>query len=356
MRINEEKLLREIKELQRNQFRTKSLTSYAYNEIEIESIRDIYERIMGKKLDIKTLENPYYKVRDKDHLVGYAQIPAYLYFQNQKECTSLATKVLDTFEEEEFYDALMVDALRTLKEKEILEILRDFLGTYDERLLKLFNELYDNECIDLANEKTYDMSITRAKFTSDETYIIVGRDLTIYSAESICHELGHARSVKEFHRRCKKQLYCDQVSYFEMYPTFLELTFIDYLKKNRILMRDTTIMENEVFASIYSFFQDLENASNFTVEERDYDIISYIKKAYIYSYGFIIALLLHERYLESPNEIKKLLDNYIFSSGLILPDEQLEMLDITKEDMMDTKILRKRLQKHNEDIKKYVMK
>lgn len=356
MRINKEELLKEINELKRKQFRVKSVTDYLYTQLSTSSCNIIYESIGGKNEDKREFCIPYYDEKIKNNLLLISYIPIIYYFSNQQECNEISNNVINEYEKSGYIDYWMVNDLRNLSKKEFLEILREFLSSFDMRLYNTFENALDKKIIDLDSEKGENQNETYANFISNRHYVLVDIKRNIYGLTVLSHELAHLYTFNELSRRSKKQLLYNGVSYNEMYSTFLEWAFVDFLKKNHILMRDAIITENELFAHYADMICGLEECSNFEASERDWDVLEYIKNAYIYSYGHTIALALHERYLDDPKEVMKRIDNFIYSQGLLPIDEQLDVLGLTKEDLKDTKILAKRLQQHNLDMRKYVLK
>lgn len=356
MRIDKEELLKEIDELKRKQYRVKSVTDYLYTQLDFITSSQVYESIGGKVKEKSEIIIPYYDEKTKNNLFLMSFIPIYYYFSTQEYCNELSNNALTEFENSSFVDYWMVESLKRLSEKEFLEILREFLSSFDMRLFNTFENALNNKIIDLDTKKGENQNETYAKFLNNKHYVLLDIKRDVFGLSVLSHELAHLYTFNELSRRSKKQLLYNGVSFNEMYSTFLEFSFVDFLKKNHILMRDAVIAENELFAQYGQMMCSLKDCSNFDQSESDWDILQYIKKSYIYSYGYAIALLLHDRYLEDPKDVMKRLDNFIFSQGLLPIDEQLDVLGLTNEDLIDTKVLGKRLQKHNQDMKKYVLK
>ena len=61
----------------------------------------------------------------------------------------------------------------------------------------------------------------------------------------------------------------------------------------------------------------------------------------------------HEKSLSDKEGTKERLDDFIAYQGLINHDEQLRILGLSKEAIRNTKILSKRLDEHNSNLRKY---
>lgn len=350
LKIDENRVLDEIESLLEKREGISSLTGYYYSTMDICNLLYIYKELTGESLYAKMTGNS--KFRDyMRKYKGMIDTNAYFYFLNQEDHTNLAKSVLDTFEKNNFMYYGRRD-LNRLKEKEFFEIERDFLGTYDDRLLKLFDESVRNGLIDMRG-KNKGTATTYMRMTSNRHYVLLPEGYNIEGLVILSHELAHLHSHIVLDTSSKKQLNETMRTYYEAYSHYMEQCLFDYLKKNHVYLSDTAIDENNYYSWMYDFFDELYKCKDFESDERDYDVLSMIGEGYQYSYGMLLGVLLNERYRESPIETKKDIDNYLFNCGLFDKEQELEILGLTKEDLESPKVLSKRLQKHDEFYRKY---
>lgn len=350
MRIDEKKILAEIERLNKDRSRVTSLTRYYHSTLDIYNLIHFYKALTDEDLIIKINNNPKFS-RYLEKYVGIIDTNAYFYFINQKSHTELSEVVLSTYENSGFISYERQDQMR-LSIKEFLEIERDFLSGYDERLYKLFNLALEKRLIDMRNMSRCS-AVTYGSVTSNNHYVTLPNSLNAEGLGMVSHELGHLDSYAVLDVRSKKQVIDTQITFYEAYSHFMEHCLIGYLKKNHILLKDTAINENNYYAWMRGYFEQLNVCKELNSNEEDIDVLMLISDSYQYSYGMLIGTLLYERYEEDPNMVKKDIDNFLFNQGLVDNDRQLEMLGLTREELKTSKVLAKRLEKHNEFYKKY---
>lgn len=348
LRIDENKILKEIERLLDRRNKITSLTEYYYSTLDIYNLMYVYSELTREKIRISMQKNSKFS-NYMSKYIGMIDTNAYLYFLNQEEHTRLSESVLDTFDKSGFIYYGRKD-VNKLSEKEFFEIERDFLGTYDDRLLKLLDEATQRGLIDMRG-KNKNSATTFMRMCSNNHYTLMPEGYDIEGLVMLSHELGHLYSHVVLDVRSKKQLRDTFLTYYESYSHYLEQCLFEYLKQNHIYLPDTLIDENNYYAWLQGHFEELNMCRQISKGEEDIDLLMLINNAYPYSYGMLIGILLHERYLENPNETKKNIDNFLFNQGLLDKDEELEILGLSKEDLNNPKVLSKRLQKHNEFIK-----
>lgn len=350
IRIDENKILKEIETLLERRKKITSLTEYYYSSKDICNLMYIYKELTGKTLRLFIHKNPV--LSDYMHkYLGMTETNAYFYFINQEEHTRLAENIVDVFSKSEYIYYGRCD-VNKLTEKEFFEIERDFLGSYDDRLLKLFDNSCEKGLIDMRS-KNRGTATTFMRMCNNRHYILLPEGYNIEGLVILSHELAHLDSHAVLDVRSKRQLDETSCTYYESYSHYMEQCLFEYLKKNHIYLSDTLIDENNYYAWMKDFFDDLVICKKFRGTEKDYDILDMISEAYQYSYGMLIGVLLHERYLENPVETKKDVDNFLFTQGLLNKTQELEILGLSKEALNDTKVLSKRLKSHNENYRKY---
>ena len=348
VRIDENRILDEIERLLERRDKITSLTEYYYSYSDLYNLAEVYQMLTNVDLFGYIANNPKLENYMKKYL-GPVRTNLHLYFLEQDEHTKLAENVLKVFEESEFISYGRKD-VNKISKKEFFKIERDFLGTYDERLLKLFDSRVERGLIDMRGDTPPTAYPT---FCSDYHYVILPEEYNIDNLSSISHELGHLHSNVVLDVRSKKQLSDAMITYQEAYSHYMEMCLFEYLKKNHIYLGDTLIDENNYYSRIMKYFKYLKSFENVEKTERDNDILYNISDYYKYSYGILIGTLLHERYLENEIETKKDIDNFLFTQGLLDKQEELEVLGLSREKLNDTKVLAKRLQRHNENYRKY---
>ena len=349
IRISEEKMLKELIRLLERRENITSLTEYYHSTEDIYVIASMYQDLTGEDLGIRPKTNK----KLSNYMRKYPtlfDINLYYYFSKQDEHTKLPENINKIVNESGFifYDRRDVNKLT---EKEFFEIERDFLATHDERILKLFDSYLNKGLIDMRNKTGPGVY---SSLCSNNHYVVLPDEYNIANLVSISHELGHLYGYTVLDLRSKKQLIASRKTYYESISHYMELCLLEYLKKNHIYLGDTAINENDYYGRIQGYFIDLENYKQLERDVPDCYTLVDASQTYLYSYGILIGTYLHERYLNNPVETKKDIYNYIFNQGLFDRNDELEYLGLSKEELNKSKVLAKRLQKHNEFYKKTI--
>lgn len=350
IRIDETKILRDIEKLVKDRERITSLTKYYYSTVDIYNLVRIYKELTGKSLEIKIHNDPKFS-RYMQKYMSSIETDVYFYFLNQEEHTKLSNHILKTFEDSNFID--YVRKLQTrFSEKEFFELARDFCGSYDDRLYKLLNTTLERNGIDMRGVNKTNAT-TNPMVTSNNHYILLPNQFDLEGIVMLVHELGHLWACSVLDVRSKKQSMDASMTFYESYSHYMEQCFIKYLKNNHILLKETSIVENSYYLWLRDYFEELNRCKELKRDEENIEALELISESYQYSYGMLIGVLLHERYINEPIDTKKDIDNYLFNQGLVDKDKGLEMLGLTREGLKDIKILSKRLKEHNEFYRKY---
>jgi len=352
MHINKEKLEKEIKEVSNSLYRSKSLSDYNCKLNTLLMLCNLYKDLSYDdiKITVPSIKEYNAYLYKKQGALDYT-LDAY--FFDRKEHSHLSGKVLTTYNRSGFYDRGGEHSTRKIDDKTKFELINDFLGDYDKRVQKQFNYMQMNGLID-TNAKDIIDCATYSIFDKSKSYILLDKFKSIYDIDILMHELGHAYSFSVISNRSKSQSMTYHKSYYEMYSMYMELSFQEFLKKNHIFLKDALLTENNYYAFMYYYFNFLKNSNE--IEDDDtltFDDMEYIKNAFIYSYGYYIALLVHEKSMSDKEGTKERLDDYLAYQGLIDYDKQLEILGLTRDGLKNMKVLRKRLKTHVEDIEKY---
>ena len=349
MTIDKNKLKKEILDLSRELYRTKSYTDFKNKYYTLEVLSEVYQTVGDDILEIIVPNN-------EDYARLFARMESALdynldaYFDDRKFHSSLSGKVLGTYNRTGFHDAK--GEYRTTKVNKInkLELINDFLSDYDKRVQKEFNFMHMNNLIETESEYVDDAQ-TYFIFDKNKSYIIVPSCNNLFDIDVLMHELGHAYTLRVLESRGKKQALEEYKSYYELYPMHMELSFQEYLKRNG-MKRDSILIENNYLSFMYYYFSFLRESAKFNDDETlDISNMNYIKNAFIYSYAYYIALLLHEKNSDK-DSLKSRFDDFLSYQGLIDYDKQLEILGLTKDGLKDMKVLKKKISVHTSELEK----
>lgn len=351
-RIDEEKVLRETIDLVYNICSTP--TKYKYNIADIFENCEILKYMYGKYFP------PYYIHNNKfENYLTKLNNENILFNEDPILNAFLCDRVINTFNDNSyvFYNRY---PLNKLTQKEFIEIQRDFLYTFEERILKIFDEYSKRELIDLTG-CIEDNAITFTKLTSNAHIILLPNRFDINNISILSHELGHLFEATLLDKRSKKQLFNRRFTYEEFISHYLEFNLQHYLKENHIYLKDTLIVENELLNRLLTYFKDMiksieELETNPKIEDKNerLSMVNDINEFYSYAYGSLLGLLMHERYIENDKETRKDVDNYLFNAELYSRSDSIELLGINKQDLFDSKVLSKRIKKHNKEYKEIV--
>ena len=211
-----------------------------------------------------------------------------------------------------------------------------------------------NGLIDTENRKTNN-NVTYSDCFNLKSYIIVEQLDNLYDIDVLMHELGHVYSSRMNDSKSKIQSIKHTRHFYEMFSLYMELCFIDYLKKNHILERDTAIVENSFYTFMYTYFYQLKLFNS--IEDDGYLHHEYtgdLFDAFIYGYGHYLSMLIHERQLSDKEGTIEMLDDYLSYQGLMTYDEQLKHFSLNRDKLKDMKVLKKRLEEHNKLLDKHI--
>ena len=233
LKIDENRVLDEVESLLDRREEITSLTKYYYSTVDICNLLYIYKQLTNESLYAKMTENPKFAGYMRKYM-GMVDTNAFFYFLNQENHTKLAETVIDTFKKNNFMYYGRRD-LNKLTEKDFFEIEREFLGTYDDRLLKLFDESVKNGLIDMRG-KNKGTATTYMRMTSNRHYVLLPEGYNIEGLIILSHELAHLHSHRVLDTSSKKQLNQTMRTFYEAYSHYMEHCLFEYLKKNHIYL------------------------------------------------------------------------------------------------------------------------
>lgn len=350
--IDDKKILNEINEIQKNFYRVKSYTDFLLLYNKISNLSILYRQLTGIELDISFPNiNNYYSKVDLRKFNSDESLEQY-YF-NQKEHNKLSGKILSTFNRSGInFSILDKDTSKISREKQI-ELINAFLYDLSPKILELFNTMTKNGLID-NSPALLPEGIGGVTFFDygDKEYILLKESNRIKFVDYLMHELGHAYSYKMLENKSRKQQFSFGDTFFEMPSTFMELCFQDFLKRNHILEEDRLKLQIDYYYKMHFFFNNLKNCKYVTV--LDFDNIRKMHYSYVYSYGYYLAMLIHEDKLKDKEATLERLDDYLSYQGLLDRDEQLKIFGLDRDKLKNMKVLKKRLDSHNKDINTYL--
>lgn len=354
MRINEETIIKDIKEIERELYRVKSYSDFCVKVSTLLTLSDTYNALTNDKIEIHIPNNIYYLTK-LNNSRGYIEYILDEYFNNRKEHNRLAGKVLGTFHRSNFNSLELEEGTSIISNKVIMELIDAFLIDLNPNMRKEFNYLLMNGLID-DTFKEQGTNITFFNFFKSKPYILVDKLENIFDIDVLMHELGHAYSLKMVENKSYNQSLWFTKQYYEMYSIYVELCFQEFLKKNHVFTKDALVIENSFYTYMYTYFKDIKESNDI---KDDYTLNTYsmetIKDAFIYSYGHYLAMLLHEKRMNDKEGTEDRLNDFLSYQGLLSYDEQLKLFDLDRDKLNDMKVLKKRLKTHNEDISKHIV-
>lgn len=259
---------------------------------------------------------------------------------NSVSYNSMFTNVINEFIKDDFqvYKYYEIGYQR-LTIKEMQELIFDFLGNYDYRILKDFKEKLDNAELFYADLNGYNgITYSIGCLNKNLIFYTPAYGYNINSTATIIHETGHSFEMNTYYSVGRIN-YFDMVRstpYYEISSRFLEYAFLNYLKENNICVQDvnkrlhTFLFDllvrsyeimliykmNEInideLDNIYITDDSLKEETKEIQEKINYyslqsekgDIIKY-KNSFLYGLGNLTAIHLYENYKEDPNYFKK---------------------------------------------------
>lgn len=353
MIIKEETIINDIKEIERELYRVKSFSDFSLKVSTLLTLADIYNALTNDRIEIHIPNNKFYLTK-LNNSKGYIEYILDEYFNNRKEHNRLAGKILGTFHRSNFNSFELEEGTNKVSNKVIMELIDAFLIDFNPNMRKEFNYMLMNGLIDTSLKEQL-TNITFFNFYASKPYILVDKLETIFDIDILMHELGHAYSLKMVENKSKEQSLSFTKQYYEMFSLYIELCFQEFLKKNHVFTKDALVIENSFYTYMYAYFKGIKECKDF---EDDYSLntvdMETIKDAFIYSYGHYLAMLLHEKRTINKEGTEDVLNDFLSYQGLLSYDEQLKLFDLDRDKLNDMKVLKKRLQIHNEEISKHI--
>ena len=328
----------------------------------------IYNDITGEELII----NEYIKEQILKHGQSY-----YLRKElgrNGKSIRDLASRIVGTYTSVKWDNHDIKIDFKNYSPKYLNEIVEDFLARLNPRYYQIFKSIRDDGRI-IDRESFFGGHVT---YDHEElkTYIFVSKkNNTITFCDDLIHEIGHAiqYDFTKYSRKTTSSIRYDIT--LEMFSMFIELIFIDYLKRINFNLEERRKLEEKwytdhlIHASQMKFAltcpqahideechlfvegEDVEEASECLNRLRREDNVCYylyktdVLDAICYMYGGAFADIFRHYFNQDPNFIHDV-EKHFFDYEAYNSEEILDRLPHVKEDLQSMKILRHHLEEN----------
>ena len=180
--------------------------------------------------------------------------------ENNELYSSISDNVMNVYSNIKYHfyknRFLSEDKLFKLSKKEIIDIVRSFLNSYDEQMCESFSDKVDN--LELLYSEISEEEKDYEGFTNNidclnVNFISLNLDLgnNINTAVTIVHENAHSF---EFGLQYNKNISfsCYDTPFSEVCPCFFEYAFLNYLKDNKIYLNDTNLCFDLYFKEVFT--------------------------------------------------------------------------------------------------------
>lgn len=265
-----------------------------------------------------------------------------------------------------------------LTELEFQDIIFTFLNQYDPKLLKRTKERMDNLEIFNGRTKEY-MGLSFPIYSLNKNYLLYppSSENNIITASVLVHEIGHSYE-SDVLKECVSSKIIDNINkepYYEVVSHFFEYSFLNYLRENKIYSQDTERAINYYYIALLDRVFDMSllyklkniNIDEYGETEIDNDeAVKYgreikdklnchflsselgtkinYRDSFIYGIGSLFSLYLYENYKSDHYNFKKEFKNAIVNYPYI-GIEAFERVGVTKEKLLEGKILEKALKR-----------
>lgn len=263
-----------------------------------------------------------------------------------------------------------------LSSYEIQELTFTFLSKYNPELLKTYKEkLEDFEMFDVSMIGTTGFAgITYPMPCLKKNIIFCDNNFSnILTASTLMHELGHSYEY-DLKRKCGYKDFAQQMGaspYLEVSSKFLEYTFLNFLKENKIIDRDIHMAFTHYYqkmleniygihiicrtpylhingygyaeindATIASYANTIKDGLNYHDVSSDIGEQINYRNSFIYGLGSLLSIYLYENYKQDHNMFQKEFKNALINYPYI-GIEAFERVGVTPEILIEGKTLKK---------------
>ena len=253
-----------------------------------------------------------------------------------------------------------------------------------DKYYKFFKSLVDNKQIEMGYVGDYsNMAETTWLNCLNKSYVCCSSSTyNFYSLISLVHEVGHAYEASVVNNKNNKSF---STLFYEVSSCFFEYLFLRYVNDRRILVNDGKILEFDFLYDIYYFFfqnvlvQSLGNI--FILDDYNLTIDFFTKKklvdelnrkynsniqlddnpinvrdALIYGYGRLIGINIYDRYVDDKKDILKRFDNFMNQYTLVGTFDSIDVLGISKDDLISNKVLKRTLKEYKIKYDDYIVR
>lgn len=265
-----------------------------------------------------------------------------------------------------------------LKRNEGIELVEDFLNEQSPKAYKLFsNMLKDSRILftdyisDEVEGKCYNISRLNKNYL-----IISGEKDTLQILSLMMHEFGHAYESQLLNNKNFEQRNGIYKTFLHETASFyFELSFYNYLKRNKIYPIENYFMREHFFHYLLQHFLEeyyithanLEAGTDYFIDEDINEIEKYLKEKYYYNVYFnddktidfnstlvyltsmLVSIeLVHQNQDRNPDFLTYF-DNTLMTYGITHDSLIFENLGVSKETLLDSKNLENSLKLHQEE-------
>lgn len=347
MIINKKQIKEEIKTNLENMKKINSLEEYIKYDTSLCHLIDIYEILSSSVSLYRIPRNKNYELQEIGKF-DYLSILLEEFKRNNEIHKEYSKRIIDIYSK---IDLKNLSIPKTkLKKEDRIDIIRDFLNSYDSNMYELFMNM--EGYIDMDTKKLKKTDFTCYIPILKNSYILINNHGSVDDLATLIHELGHAYTYRLFNNESLDRFYSFNNNYLtETFSLFLEILFIDYLKKNNINKEDAILSENMYLKYIENRFKKvLELCKMDKIDKIVSKDETILINALIYSYGATTGIELCEHYKEDPKYTKENIRFFLSSLGKYSSEELLDILKIKEEDLHSCKTLIKRLNNHKKEI------
>ena len=375
MQIDEEKLIHSINKLEHFLIRNEKQSS-------VEELADYYSLVQliydmfGIKLNTNVFMNnkkineliTKYHVKNLNTLVNFSNDNALDLSILSNNFNSLLPKHLDIYHKTDTYK--ISNNMKYYTEEDFKDLTYSFFSMYGNNVLKFIKNIIENNRIELGSYKKLDSGVayTVSSYLTNDIYIITSLfDYSIDSMSILVHELGHAIDMTNVANNQGKKNYT-ATPYLEIPSCFFEMSFLNYLYKNKIesdialnIIVDRILNQTSNF-NIYSDLLTNENGE-YSVDINGYIVATNIKedivgKCYrddlIYFLGYVTALNMLKLSESNEKEYIKYFNNFSTLKHELSFEEVIKTLGIDYEKYLECSLIENYIKENtNKLIKKY---
>ena len=309
-------------------------------------------------------------------------------FKDQEFYIKLSLNVLEAYDKTNFnfyrYNTPHSN-LKRINPSNIIELLNMFtkhLGKkYNDYFIKKYKdyEIFLTDLLNYEEEQEVYSGLTLQLGKLGKNYIFLEENfgMNLYLAQVLAHEFGHSVEMninaKSNNTTLNQLAY--KTPYYEISSCFFENAFLNYLKENKLYLDSVNICLDHNYKDIFTYFstmlailkiddielidglltiQDeeaikcldiIKNTTNYhNIPNKD-DSVSYVN-TFIYALGNLASIYMYEEFTKDKEKFMYEFDKSLSSYQCTESIDSFSSLGISKENLLDNKILSKTLVNH----------